>query len=300
MHGRLFNELRLEIDVIPRTPLLIKSGDKSGADPTRPDMEFVRTSKRGNNFDVLDTLYIPGSSFRGVLRSHAERLARSVRDAAACITSDKNCLQNQNLKESDLTGEEAYKRSCFACKLFGNTGLASRVQVSDFYPKEVEPLTETRYGVSIDRVTGAVAQGPFNMEIVTDGIFAGQVTLRNFTLGQLGLLSAALLDVADGYVALGHAKSRGLGRVQILIRRAKFSMAVREGSSLLGIGRLAPEELAQRYDLPTVGEDLLLANDLPFAMSGPYLTLEINDDYASRELFDRVVPLWVSQVEAIN
>ncbi|MGC8834577.1 MAG: hypothetical protein ACP5R4_11040 [Armatimonadota bacterium] len=29
--------------------------------------------------------------------------------------------------------------------------------------------SETRYGVAIDRVTGAVAQGPFELETVTDG-----------------------------------------------------------------------------------------------------------------------------------
>ncbi len=60
MHKRLLNEAILSIAIEPHGPILIKAGDK-GADPTLPDMEFVRTN---------GTPYLPGSSLKGVIRAH--------------------------------------------------------------------------------------------------------------------------------------------------------------------------------------------------------------------------------------
>lgn len=301
MHGRLYNELRLVVSVSPRTPLLIKSGEKAGIDPSRPDMEFVRTHRRKDDGDTVETLYIPGSSFRGVLRAHAERLVRSVKEDGACIITDKNCLQKQSNKESNkesnLDGVQAYILSCFACKLFGNTGLASRLQVGDLYPGLAAPLTETRYGVAIDRVTGAVAHGPFNLEIVTDGVFEGVLTLRNFTLGQLGLLSASLLDIADGYVALGHAKSRGLGRVNVTFKEAVFRFAKDPQGRLVGVEQLAHEPLKAAYGLKDTDESVEIGENA--SREGAYYVLRTQAGTA-REWLDKTVGIWVNQLEAGN
>jgi len=215
MHGRLYNELSLEIAIMPQTPLLIKSGQKASIDPALPDMQFVRTRRRLPNGEVSEVVYIPGSSLRGVIRAHAERLLRTLDEKYACyVEAKKFCLRQKGLKEDKEPADRLYRESCYACKLFGNTGVASRVQMSDLHPA-VDPLRESRFGVAIDRITGAVAVGPFDLEVVTDARFEGRIVLRNFTVGQLGLLGAALLDIADGLVALGHAKSRGLGRVCI-------------------------------------------------------------------------------------
>jgi len=223
MHGRLYNELSLEIAIMPQTPLLIKSGQKASIDPALPDMQFVRTRRRLPNGEVSEVVYIPGSSLRGVIRAHAERLLRTLDEKHACyvVEAKKFCLRQKGLKEDKESANHPYKESCYACKLFGNTEIASRVQMSDLYPAE-DPLRESRFGVAIDRITGAVAVGPFDLEVVTDARFEGRIVLRNFTAGQLGLLGAALLDIADGLVALGHAKSRGLGRVCIEFTRAEF------------------------------------------------------------------------------
>jgi hypothetical protein len=40
MHKKLVNHCTLELTLIPDGPILIKSG-RQGADPTKPDMEFV-------------------------------------------------------------------------------------------------------------------------------------------------------------------------------------------------------------------------------------------------------------------
>ncbi|OYT68262.1 MAG: hypothetical protein CFK48_12135, partial [Armatimonadetes bacterium CP1_7O] len=78
MHGRLYNQLELEIAIIPQTPLLIKSGQKASIDPALPDMQFVRTRRRLPDGEVDEVVYIPGSSLRGVVRAHAERLLRTL------------------------------------------------------------------------------------------------------------------------------------------------------------------------------------------------------------------------------
>lgn len=297
MHGRLYNELVLEIAISPRTPLIIKSGEKAGIDPARPDMEFVRTTRRNSNGEPEDTIYIPGSSLRGVLRAHAERLLRSLQNDLACIITERNCIKSKKLEESKVSGEQAYRESCYACRLFGNTAIASRLQIGDLYPYgEQEPLTETRYGVAIDRVTGAVAVGPFQMEIVTSACFLGTLVLRNFTVGQLGLLSAALLDIADELVALGHAKSRGLGRVRLNFNRARFRFTQPPQGGVAGIGALASEDIKQRYGLPS--PDCHTLDGFPEAQrEGLYYTVISEENTEIRRWLETLAPLWVEEIK---
>ena len=100
MHKRLLNEAILEVAIQPQGPILIKAGDK-GADPTLPDMEFVRTNGQP---------YLPGSSLKGVIRSHCERLARTVGgEAMAC-----DPLHDRLSCGARLQRREATSRGC-AC-----------------------------------------------------------------------------------------------------------------------------------------------------------------------------------------
>jgi CRISPR-associated RAMP protein (TIGR02581 family) len=320
MHGKLYNEAEFELWLRPRTPLLIKSGVATGLDPTMPDMAFVRTRRMNKKGDGIEEIYLPGSSLRGVLRAHAESLLRSIDIRHACdpfrmkteqqSSLDWACLSDKALKERNqtekkadkLSGPEAWKFSCYACRLFGNTGLASRLRVGDFYVDGDDPLTEVRHGVAIDRITGAVAQGPFNLETVTDGKFTGTLMLRNFTVGQLGLLAAALLDLSDGIVPIGHAKSRGLGRVELTFERISFRFPLNRNSAgkVSGIGALADEGTRGVYDLPRAEEDAVDANaSFERGRKGAFdtLTLEGNDESA-RDWLDQIMTAWGGQLAA--
>ena len=73
MHKATFLEGTLHFSITPDGPILIKAGDTGGADPTLPDMEFVRTRRRGSA-----EVYLPGSSLKGVIRAHCERICRSL------------------------------------------------------------------------------------------------------------------------------------------------------------------------------------------------------------------------------
>jgi len=212
----------IRLTIQPDGPILIKAGE-TGADPTRPDMEFVRTWRNGER-----VVYLPGSSLKGVLRAHCERIVRTVDSGndeqrpRACDPLGKRSCSERLGRIKGLASERAYSDSCFICQLFGNQVLAGRLRTSDAYP--TGPIhTEQRDGVAIDRVFGAVAHGPFQYETVSSGVFQTTLTLRNFTLAQLGLLGLALRDLRRGQIGVGFGKSRGLGHVtadfeQLIIR----------------------------------------------------------------------------------
>lgn len=248
MHKSLFNEAIIKLTIEPVGPILIKAGE-GASDPTKPDMSFVRTMRNG-----AETIYLPGSSLKGVLRAHCERLARTVegKKTLACdpLKNDSQCAKLNDNK--DISAAQIHKKSCFLCRLFGNTSLASHFRISDAYPTG-EYRTEERNGVAIDRVFGSVAVGPFNYETVTAGQFQATLHIKNFSLAQLGLLSLTLRDLAAERVRLGFGKSRGLGAVtarvdEWMLRypsceieanqlRMLDGRVVSEASKLVGIGK---------------------------------------------------------------
>jgi CRISPR-associated protein Csm3 len=306
MHAKFYNEAVLRLGLRPRTPLLIKARGEGAStlDPTVPDMNFVRTKRAGREPEV----YIPGSSLRGVVRSYAERLLRSVGHDLACDPTDtrgtgkllRECGGNKERMKfkkdpTELDGAQAYNRSCYACRLFGNTALAGRLRVGDLYVED-EPLLETRYGVAIDRVTGAVAQGPFELETLTDATLAGTLTLRNFTLGQLGLLAAALLDLSDGLVPMGFGKSRGLGRVQVTFRCFSVRTTKDPQGYLRGVGYWADQD-DRRYRLPSAEEDQT-PWDLPAPRVRGFFEAAMEDDAQIRAVLEQIAARWPQEVGA--
>ena len=218
MHKQIVNELRLDFVIEPQGPISIKSGRAAGADPTLLDMNFVRT----DHGDLGTTVYLPGSSLKGVLRSHAERIARTLGLRCCDPLGDGSCGRRLEGREG-LSSPQKYAELCTICRLFGHTVQASHLCISDAYPQTPILRTERRDGVAIDRVSGAVAGGPFSLEVVTEGRFATQLSLHNFQLWQVGLLAIALRDLERGRVPIGFGKSRGLGRVTVLYEGLEVS-----------------------------------------------------------------------------
>lgn len=310
MHARFYNELTLTVGLRPRTPLLIKAGGggEEALDPTLPHMAFVRTTRPGQ---AEAEIYVPGSSLRGVVRSHAEKLLRSLDEGLACDPTRTGkpqrfavrCLGAQQAREEGEQshtdsekpdGPRAYNGSCYACRLFGNTLLAGRVRVGDLaLLPEPPPLLARRYHVAIDRVTGAVAQGPFELEILTDARFEGQLVLRNFTLGQVGLLAGALLDVGDGLVPLGYGKSRGMGRVELTVQALHVRTLRDPRGALLGVGALATGSDGA-YTLPAAETETLPVGAVSPRVRGFY-TMQADGEEALRWL-EAVVPRWLEEL----
>ncbi|NPV30709.1 MAG: CRISPR-associated protein [Firmicutes bacterium] len=321
MFKQLYNEATLTLRIEPEGPMLIKAGE-GGADPTRPDMEFVRTIYQGR-----ETIYLPGSSLKGVIRAHCERLARTVQpdDVAGELSKRRlscdplhekiSCSQQWEKEKEDLAGkaEEIYRRSCFVCRLFGNTRLASRMRVTDAYPDDPERVkTEERNGVAIDRVFGSVAVGPFNYEVATSGTFTCRIQVRNFTIAQLGLLALALRDFEMQRVGVGFAKSRGLGMVKACVTEVAFrypACTLKETLTLPGSNKpgTPPTQLAgagkfipgESYGLDD-GDSIALPDGVVLTADDwgePYVTL--TDDAQIKALWRECVKAWRQVVEQV-
>lgn len=216
MHKRLWNVLRLEFIITPKGPLLVKSGMLS-PNPALPDMQFVRTTSPQG-----ETVFIPGSSLKGVFRSFTEKVLRTVDRGWACDPFASNSCGPRLSDEEDTA--KVYRESCHACKIYGNTRLRGRLGFQDAYPQG-NVKTETRYGVAISRLTNAVAQGPFEMEIAVSGQFKGTLFLENFEVWQLGLLILTIRAINDGLVKVGFGKNRGFGEVEFRVTKAVLDFA---------------------------------------------------------------------------
>lgn len=251
MHKTRYNALRLTLHLSPRGPLLIKAGGVS-ANPTLPDMQFVRTFHPEKG----ETVYIPGSSLKGVIRGFVEKVLRTINDTAswrwACPTfpdEAKSCAKRLQEEEDSAT---VYKKSCGACRVFGHTRLKGRAAFTDLLPIN-EVRTETRYGVAISRLSHAVAHGPFEMEIVISGTFEGHLILENFELWQAGLLALALESMNQGLVKVGFGKNRGFGEVKVHVVEAVLEEAApgAQTSVWRGLGAFVDEKERERYGFET-------------------------------------------------
>lgn len=317
MHKRFVNQCTLELSLIPQGPVLIKSG-KEGADPTKPDMEFVETNYAGGR-----TVYLPGSSLKGAIRAHAERIIRTIGSDQRPKTlpdagpgplwaSDPLKREDYRYLEKEKDAQNIYRWSSFTDQLFGSVAIAGRLRIEDAYPLRPEQVKiEERNGVAIDRVFGSVAVGPFNYQVCTAGEFHTKIHLKNFTLAQLGLVGLVLRDLNDGWFGLGFAKSRGMGMVEVKLNQAavdypgcllKDEQIQLLGSSLqwphtrlLGAGEFLPEAERDKYGFPP--NDF---QDTPVAGKALEYGLGVRLSWPSGQvpdLFTRAVKAWKQTLE---
>ncbi len=246
MFARQFNQIRIDLSVTPRGPLLIRKG-RTGADPTHPDLEAVRTTLEGR-----PSVYLPGSSLKGVMRAHAERLLLSEEiGITPTFSTDGQRAFNQR-----TPGMEAYAGTCPLGRTFGNLHVKGHVAVSDHVPgghyppgsaERLEQIdlanaVEQRNGVGIDRLMGSAKRGAlFDQEVVVQGRFDGRIVMRNVQLYQLALVLLVVRDLDEGYVQIGSGTTRGNGWVQARIR--ELVIETRRGKvtagKLAGLGELA-------------------------------------------------------------
>jgi CRISPR-associated RAMP protein (TIGR02581 family) len=277
MHKAKYNSLELEFSITPKSPLLVKSGGIS-INPSLPDMQFVRTFIVGKG----ETVYIPGASLKGVIRSYVEKILRTKKgeskEGACEITGDNSCTKKiEDIEKREnriLSSSEVYNKSCRACKIFGNGKLKSRVSFLDAYP-EGNVKSETRYGVAISRLTQAVAHGPFEMEVVVDGKFITKLHLENFEIWQLGSIALALQGLNEGLVRVGFGKNRGFGEVNTRVEKIIFSFSkTLPKNEVWGIGKLVINEI-KKYEL--INNDVLPLKVEPIKES--YEALYIRREY---------------------
>ena len=325
----MVNQAKIEITISPVGPLLIKASDQ-GADPTKPDMEFVETYYDGDR-----SVYLPGSSLKGAIRAHCERIVRTLGNERPVNNGiwtcdplkdkeknplDLSCskrLDNENkdrkkAKKPEYTGSECQTLSCSVCRIFGNTVLASHTRIEDAYPINPNEIRrEERNGVAIDRVFGSVAVGPFNFEVITSGEFKTTIHVKNFTIAQLALIALTIRDFDEQRVGIGFAKSRGLGQVNMQVNKVEIhyptAIVVDQHLRMMGnpvvpfnknvvagAGQLVND--APAYGFPNNDSVEVSVEAQPDAYGlGATLTYESSDDIS--ELWRGCVGKWCEMVE---
>jgi len=230
---------RLEItaELVAETGLRVGMGGEA-AEPTASDLPLIKDAQ-GNPF-------IPGSSLRGVLRSHVERIVRTLenkgrRGRGACHPVDEKswcirrgkCLQDgetydptkyyetigiEDLREGAADDEEfaefVINESCRVCQVFGSPWLASRVKVADLHLIG-EATVEVRDGVAIHREKETVAH-KYDFETVPAGTrFQLRIIAENLEEEERGLLWLGIRELERGRIYVGGFKGRGLGQVKL-------------------------------------------------------------------------------------
>lgn len=249
MLKRLLNTAKIEFTISPVDPLLIKSGQ---ATVGGVDMSFVRTRRNNGRNEP----FIPGSSLKGVIRSYAEKICRTLKadPVPVCLPYVKPGKEGQGEKGQascglrfeehkrdngikDLSSRDAYRYSCPACRTFGSHVFTGRFKAADAYLLPgINPSFEIRDGVAIDRITGGAAPGAkYDLEVLVKGDFSTTIEIHNFERWQLGLIALVLRDMEDELVRIGSGTSRGLGRIKASITSFTISQFGSPSTSLTGI-----------------------------------------------------------------
>jgi len=192
-----------------------------------PVAEIMNAAKDAQRLSQSEALqyYVPGSSIRGWLRSHAEKIVRTRSDDAKLLCC--NPFDN-DLDKEDATGcskrlqkmaadkSPKYRYACMICRLFGCGDLAARLSFSDGEFAKGKERFQVRIadGIGIDRFTGGTASGvKFANQVLENGAFTFHLTVRNFEIWQLGLLAFVLRDLEQGTLKLGFGKTKGFGQI---------------------------------------------------------------------------------------
>jgi CRISPR/Cas system CSM-associated protein Csm3 (group 7 of RAMP superfamily) len=166
--------------------------------------------------DVDGSPLLPASSFRGALRSQAEKILRTLHGEQAACYPDNNGPRpacEAVYKVDDV------KRLCPVCQIFGAPGWKSPLHISGFKTAVDEMVTQEF--LAIDRFTGGGAKGAkFNARAIYRPAFSGTISVDLKALERagadrwaLGLLTLALRDLIEGDIRLGFGAAKGYGAV---------------------------------------------------------------------------------------
>ena len=229
MFDKFQSRLNLEGEVETLTAIRIGAGRSTS--PVGADLPVVR--------DAAGFPYIPGSSFKGVLRSYVESILRGLTDDIACNPTNDNeqCItatnmenlrekrQNQGWNDQQLSGE-ILNKTCWVCQLFGSLWYASKLQIRDLHvQKELWfDQYQQRDGVAIDRDTETSADRMlYDFEVVPAGVvFDFQAIVDNAEDWQLGMLYLGLSAFEKGELTIGGGSSRGLGAIQLSLNASSY------------------------------------------------------------------------------
>lgn len=167
--------------------------------------------------DARGQAYLPASGFRGVLRSQAERILRTLGHAIPDPPQVITMLEVRALDRASL--------------LFGTPGWKSPVSVSDFtMPNTEQRRVKMQQFIAIDRFTGGGAdKKKFNARYVLKPVLEGVLAIDIDRLHEahaggwaFALLAHLLRDLREGDLAFGFGSSKGYGACKAHIRQVRL------------------------------------------------------------------------------
>lgn len=223
-HDRLIHRHALRAQLVTETALHVGTSE-SARQMAATDLPVAR--------DGRGSPYIPGSSFRGALRSGLESLLRGLardgqrvcdpfvrEDADGKVAEEAwSCGDRVRKERADLVEireqeafDLAWKQSCAICRLFGHVFLASRVRVADLFmlAEADDRSTYIRDGVGLDRDLRTASPGIlYNFEAVPAqtplGYASTSTTPRSTSSGCCSSVSSSSPRVSRVSEARAHA-----------------------------------------------------------------------------------------------
>ncbi|AFZ42904.1 CRISPR-associated protein, Csx7 family [Halothece sp. PCC 7418] len=233
---------RLEITGTLNTVTALRISEGRSTEPIGSDLPVMK--------DALKRPFIPGSSFKGALRSRLESFLRGILgDDRALVANpaDANewsitASEMRDLKEEYQNNDRALtdqilEQTDLISHLFGSPWLASKFQVRDLtvMPDYWFGQYEERDGVCIDRDTETASDGKlYDFQVVPAGTpFFLKAIVENAEQWELGLLMLGLHQFETEQIPLGGARSRGLGIVRLDIEKMNWFDSENNPSKLL-------------------------------------------------------------------
>lgn len=235
---------RLEITGTLTTVTALRISAGRSTEPIGTDLPVIK--------DALGRPLIPGSSFKGALRSRLESFLRGIEPSLAAnpaieaewsIPNDRMNGSNgikfeveellkqypdreRDCKRDAILTSKILDETDLASHLFGSPWLASKFQVRDLtvLPDTWFGQYQERDGVAIDRDTETAADGKlYDFQVVPAGTpFEFKAVVENAKQWELGLLMIGLHQFETEQVPLGGGRSRGLGVVRLDISELRW------------------------------------------------------------------------------
>jgi CRISPR-associated RAMP protein (TIGR02581 family) len=230
---------RLEITGILTTVTALRISAGRSTEPIGSDLPVIK--------DALGRPLIPGSSFKGALRSRLESFLRGIdpnlaEDPANYTSSTRNNQVKafkEKYKNNDLIlTQELIGITDDIGSLFGTPWMASKFQFRDLtvQPDAWFGQYQERDGVAIDRDTETAADGKlYDYQVVPAATpFDFKAVVENAHDWELGLLMIGLHQFETEQIPLGGGRSRGLGVVKLEIDKMLWVDVENHPKFLLG------------------------------------------------------------------
>lgn len=222
MFDKFHSRLNLKGEVETLTAMRIGAGRSTS--PVSADLPVVR--------DAGNRPYIPGSSFKGVLRSYVEGVMRSFKACrrVVCNPVDVNeqCITPGEMADlrKKRDDQQILNQICWVCQLFGSPWYASKLQIRDLHVQQDLWFGQyqQRDGVAIDRDTETASDGKlYDYEVVPAGVrFDFRAIVDNAEKWQLGMLYLGISAFENGELTIGGGSSRGLGLIELSLNSECF------------------------------------------------------------------------------